>query len=98
MLNTKKIITEIITFSYEKVDFSAVEDLLEFLESNPKTKKSIFSDGTNVLISYVKINISNNKPYNISVGVNVGGVVRNIKFKPNTEYYFKGSTLVEYNS
>jgi len=78
----KKIEKEITFFMFENLTSKTLDDLIDFC--------SKYGD---VLMSNIKIDLSNNKPTKIELGINIGGVVMNRELKPNIFYFFKGNQL-----
>ncbi len=78
----KKIEKEITFFMFENLTSKTLDDLIDFC--------SKYDD---VLMSNINIDLSNNKPYKIELGINIGGSVMNRELKPNLFYFFKGKEL-----
>ena len=93
MIQKKEINKEIVFFYYEQVTSKIIDEVIEFIQNVPKSKNSIFSDGTNILIDNIRFDINNKKPTSISIGVNLSGSVSDVKLKPKKYYYFKGGEL-----
>ena len=90
----KTIIKEITFFYYNgEIKSNTIDELIEFLNRSPKSKNGIFSDGSSIMISNIKIDMLNNKPHSLSIGLNLGGSVMDIKIKPDKYYFFQGGEI-----
>jgi len=78
----KKIEKEITFFMFESLSSKTIDDLIYFC-----------SKYGNVLMSKIKIDLNNNKPTKIELGINIGGSVMNRELKPNLFYFFRGNEL-----
>jgi hypothetical protein len=93
MISKKEISKSIEFFHYEKINYQIIDELIKFIKSNPKDKKSRYTDGTNILIDNIKIKIVNNEPKSLSIGIN-NMQVRDFEISPNLYYYFRGGEIV----
>ncbi len=78
----KKIEKEITFFTFENLTSKTLDDLIDFCSKYGE-----------VLMSNINIDLNNNKPYKIELGINIGGSVMNRELKPNLFYFFRGNEL-----
>jgi len=93
MIHTKEIHKEIVFFRYEEINSKIIDETIEFISKVPKSKNSKYVDGSNILISDIKIEILNNKPYSISIGINISGSVYYVTLSPKKYYYIRGGEI-----
>lgn len=78
----RKIEKDITFFTFKEITSKTLDDLIEFC-----------SEYSKVLLSNIKIDLINNKPNSIELGINIGGSVMDNELKPNLLYFFKGNEL-----
>jgi len=93
MIEKKEISKEITFFYYENITSTIIDELLEFVRSNPTFADGQYTDGTNILISHIKITISDNEPYSFLIGINTSGGIKEVKIYPKKYYFFKNETI-----
>lgn len=93
MIIKKEIKKEVLTFYFEVFESKVIDDLISFLNSYPKVEKPRFINGTNLLVTHLKIEMCNNTPTNISIGFSNSGGVEYLTFRPKTYYYFKDDRI-----
>lgn len=97
MIKTKQISKEVVLFQYTEISSTIIDELLEFINSIPKVENSRYNDGTNILLSNIKLNIANNKYCSVTIGINYSGIVKDIELLPDTFYYFDKNELKSIN-
>ena len=91
-IEQKKIIT---VFSYNEIDSNTIDDLIQFIKAIPKSETPRYTNGTDVLLDSLNINLIDNKPATISVLINYGGKVKSALLRPGLFYFFDKTELIE---
>lgn len=89
MIIKKEVKKEVLTFYFETFESKVIDDLISFINLFPKVDKPKYTNGTNILITHLKIEMVDNTPTSISAGISNFGGVDYIHFQPKTYYYFK---------
>ena len=79
---SKKIEKEITFFNFEDITSKTIDELIEFCELQK-----------NVIISYVRIDLINNRPNSIDLGINIAGNVIRKELNSGVYYFFRDNEL-----
>ena len=85
MIILKEVKTTINFLLVEEINSQAIDEVIDFVKDSNE----------DALVSNIKIEMLNNKPYRLSVGINLNGSVLDIKILPLEYYYFNKSELTK---
>lgn len=91
----KKTITkELIFLNIKTLDRHSIDDIIEFLQSQPKKVGSKYLGGRDYLLDNVKLNFNVDcEIVSIDIGFNNSGSVRYENIKAGLFYYFRADSL-----
>jgi len=92
-ITRKEIKKEIVFFYYKEINSKTVDELITFCSKNPKVVNSRYTNGTEILLDSIKIELANNKPSCIYIKINLGGSVKDFVLESDAYYFFNGGQI-----